>query len=158
MLVAASFQTAADALVGRYTLDRAAGDDPAQVAEQTTRDVGRFKRGRMRDRLEEVLSPSSTLEIHRDGDAYVVSGEDGRSLRVVPGGPEEERETPEGEEAWVAATLEVESLVIRIRTSKAERVQTLTPNDVGLRVVNTYTLEQLDEPVRVEFVYRRDGT
>jgi hypothetical protein len=157
VLLAASFQVGPDTLTGRYTLDRDAGDDPAEVAEQATSDVGRFKRGRMRGRLEEVLTPSATLEIRRDGDAYVIISDDGRSLRVVPGGPEVEQETPEGEKARVAATLDEESLVIRIDTERGARVQTLTPTDVGLRVVYAYEVEQLSEPVRLELVYRRDG-
>ena len=34
VLLAASFQVDPDTLVGQYTLDREAGDDPAEVAEQ----------------------------------------------------------------------------------------------------------------------------
>jgi hypothetical protein len=158
MLLAASFHTAPDTLVGHYTLDPEAGDDPAEVAEEATRDVGRFRRGRMRDRLEKVLTPSPTLEIRREEDAYVLINDDGRSLRVVPGGPEVEQETPDGETARIAATLEEGALVIRIRTERGERLQTLTPTDVGLQVINTYTVERLDEPIRMETVYRSSGT
>ena len=56
-----------------------------------------------------------------------------------------------------AASLDGESLTIRIRTARGERVQTLTPTDSGLRMVNTYTVEQLSGPMRIELVYRRDG-
>jgi hypothetical protein len=111
----------------------------------------------MRGRLEEVLTPSPTLEIRRVDDAYVLIADDGRSLQVVPGAPEVEQETPDGETARIAATLEEGSLLIRFRTERGERVQTLTPNDIGLQVINTYTLEQLNEPVRMELVYQREG-
>ena len=157
VLLAASVQTAPDTLVGQYALHPEAGDDPAAIAEQATRDVGWLKRSRMRGRLEEVLTPSPTLEIRRVDDAYVLIADDGRSLQVVPGAPEVEQETPDGETARIAATLEEGSLLIRFRTERGERVQTLTPNDIGLQVINTYTLEQLNEPVRMELVYRREG-
>jgi hypothetical protein len=157
VLLATSFHTVPDTLVGRYALDPGAGDDPAAVAEQVTRDVGRLRRGPMRDRLKEVLTPSPTLEIRREDHSFVITGAEGRSLRVVPGGPEVTQETPEGEAARIAASLDGESLTIRIRTARGERVQTLTPTDSGLRMVNTYTVEQLSEPMRIELVYRRDG-
>ena len=156
-LVLASFQITPPPLVGHYTLDAPAGDEPAEVAERASRDVGRFARGRMRARLEEVLTPSRELEIRRDGDAYVVVGDRGDPLVVVPGGPEVTHETPQGETAHVSATLEEGSLVLRIRTSRGERTQTLTPTDAGLKVVTTYVAERLSEPIRMQFVYRRSG-
>jgi hypothetical protein len=46
-------------------------------------------------------------------------------------------------------------LEIRIRTSRAERVQQLTPTEVGLLMVNTFIMDRLPEPVRMEVVYLR---
>ncbi len=157
LLLAASLQAAPDSLTGRYSLDREAGDDPAEVAEVATRDLRRMVRGRMRPALEEALTPSETLDIRWDGEGYIVSGGDGRSLRVVPDEGEQEMETPQGESARIAAKLTDESLEIRMRTPTAERIQTLTPTELGLHVVNTLILDRLSEPVRMELVYRRVG-
>jgi hypothetical protein len=155
LVVASLVQAGPDSLEGRYTLDQAASDDPIEVAREATRDVGRMARGRMRSALEEALAPSPTLEVRLEEEAYLVIGEGGRALRVVPGGPEVEQETPQGEEARVSATLDGETLEIRIRTSRAERIQTLTPTETGLRLVNTFIMDRLPEPVQMEVVYLR---
>jgi hypothetical protein len=158
MLLAASLNATPDTLVGNYTLDRDRGDHPAEVVAEATRDVGRLKRGRMRSRLREVLTPSETLEIQRDGDAYVLLSEGGRPFRVVPDGEEKELETPQGEEAQVSAMLQEDTLVIRIRASRGERVQTIASVENGLRVETTFTSDQLPEPLRLEVFYKRDGS
>ncbi len=155
-LLAVSLHTVPDSLPGRYTLDPGAGDDPAQVAQRATRDLGRLARGRMRSALEEAMTPSRTLEIRLEGGAYLVVQEAGRSIRVVPGGPEVEQETPRGERAWISGTVEAGSLVLRMRTDKGERLQTLSPNPDGLRVRTRYSLDRLREPVTMEAIYRRD--
>jgi hypothetical protein len=112
-------------------------------------------RGRVRSALEEALTPSPSLEIRMEGEAYLVIGENGRALRVVPGGPGVEQETPQGEMAHISGTLDGDMLEIRIRTSRAERVQTLTPTESGLLMVNTFIMDRLPEPVRMEVVYLR---
>ena len=112
----------------------------------------------MRSALEEALTPSPSLEIRMEGEAYLLIGSEGRVLPVVPGGPEIEQETPQGEKARISAILDGETLVIRIRTSQAERVQNLTPTETGLRVVNTFIMDRLPEPVRMEVVYLRVET
>jgi hypothetical protein len=109
----------------------------------------------MRSALEEALAPSPALEIRMEGEAYLVIGENGRALRVVPGGPGVEQETPQGEMAHISGTLDGDMLEIRIRTSRAERVQQLTPTEVGLLMVNTFIMDRLPEPVRMEVVYLR---
>jgi hypothetical protein len=152
---ASLIQAGPDALEGRYTLDQATSDDPIEVAREAAQDVGRMARGRVRSALEEALTPSPTLEIRLEGEAYLVIGAEGRTLRVVPGGPEVEQETPQGEEARISATLDGDALEIRIRTSRAERIQTLTPTEAGLRMVNTFIMDRLPEPVRMEVVYLR---
>jgi hypothetical protein len=98
------------------------------------------------------------MEIRLEGDTYIIIGGDERSLRVVPGGPVVEQETPEGERAQITATLREGALEIRIRTSRAERVQTITPTEEGLHVANTFTMGQLPQPVRMEIIYLREGT
>jgi hypothetical protein len=110
----------------------------------------------MRPALEEAMTPSRTLEIRLEGGAYLVTGEAGRSIRVVPGGPEVEQETPQGEMAWISGTVEEGALMLRVRTAKAERVQALTPTADGLRVETRYSLERLPEPVTLKAIYRRD--
>jgi hypothetical protein len=157
-VLASALHAGPDSLEGKYTLDPAASDDPAEVVEEATRDVGRIMRGRMRAALEEALTPSRSMEIRLDGDVLLIIGGNERSLRVVPDGREIEQETPQGERARIAATLREGTLEIRIRTPRAERVQTITPTDEGLRVVNALILEQLSQPVRVELIYLREGT
>jgi hypothetical protein len=158
MLLAASLNATPDTLEGRYTLDRDAGDDPAEVVAEATRDVGRIKRGRMRSRLREVVTPSETMEIQRDGDAYVFFNEEGRPFHIVPDNQERELETPQGEMALVTAELQEDNLVIRIQTERGERVQTIESVENGLRVVTTFSADQLPEPLRAEFFYKRDGS
>jgi hypothetical protein len=156
LVLASLLQAGPDSLEGRYTIDRAASNDPAEVAREASQNVGRMARGRMRSALEEALTPSPTLEIGREGEAYIVRGQEGRALRLVPGGPEVEQETPQGEKARISAILDGETLEIRIRTSRAERIQTLTPTEAGLHMVNTFIMDRLPEPVRMEVVYLRD--
>ena len=151
-------QAGPDSLEGKYTLDREASDDPIAVAREASQDVGRMARGRMQAALEEALRPSPSVEIRLDGEAYFVIGQEGRAVRVVPGGPEVEQESPQGEKALISATLDGETLEIRIRTSRAERIQTLTPTEGGLHMVNTFIMDRLPEPVRMEVVYLRDRT
>jgi hypothetical protein len=157
MALAASLHADPDSLEGRFTLHQAGSDDPAVVAEEATQGLRRMMRNRMRSALEEALAPSPTVEIRLDGDAYLIIGDDDQTLRVVPGGPEVQQETPQGETAAILASLQEGSLEIRIRTSRAERVQTLTPTEAGLRVVNTFIVAQLSQPVRAEFNYLREG-
>ena len=158
MALAASLHADPDSLEGRFKLQDAASDDPSVVAEEATRGLRRMMRNRMRPALEEALTPSPDMEIRLDGDAYVIIGGEERTLRVVPGGPEVELETPQGETAAIVAALNEGTLEIRIRTPRAERVQTITRTEDGLRVVNTFTVEQLSEPVRAEFIYLRENT
>ena len=158
MVLAASLHADPESLEGRFNLQEAASDDPSVVAEEATQGLRRMMRNRMRPALEEALAPSPTMEIRLDGDAYLIIGEDERTLRVVPGGPEVQQETPQGETAAIVASLQEGTLEIRIRTSRAERVQTITPTEDGLRVVNTFTVEQLYQPVRAEFIYMREST
>jgi hypothetical protein len=156
LVLASLLQAGPDSLEGKYTLDRAASDDPIEVAREASRDVGRMARGRMQAALEEALKPSPSVEIRLDGEAYLVIGQEGRAIRVVPGGPEVEQETPQGEKARISAILDGETLEIRIRTSRAERIQTLTPTEAGLHMENTFIMDRLPEPVRMEVVYLRD--
>jgi Ca2+-binding EF-hand superfamily protein len=153
-LLAAVGQVAADSFAGHYTLDRDAGDDPAEIAAHVTRNVGGLRARRMQARLEEVLTPSPTLEIRRAGDAYVIVREGGRSLRVIPGGPEMEQKTPDGDTARITAERDAGSLVIRIQAPRGKRVQILTPVEDGLRVVTTFNLGPLGETVHVTSLYR----
>jgi hypothetical protein len=164
LILVSALHAGPDSLEGRYTFDPAASDDPAEVAREASQGVGRMARGRMRSALEEALTPSPTLEIRMEGEAYLIIGQEGRALRVVPGGPEIEQETPQGEEARISAFMKGETLEIRIRTSRAERIQTLTPaeaiqtltpTEAGLRMVNTFIMDRLPEPVRMEVVYLR---
>jgi hypothetical protein len=152
ILLSAYWLSAAEPLVGCYTLDREGGDDPAVIAERVVRDVSWLWRGRARARLEKALTPSPTLEIQRDGEAYVIEGNSGR-LRIVPGGPEVQRQTPQGEAARVTATIDEGSLVVRIAGERGERMQAFTPTEAGLRVVVTLISDADREPVRVAHHY-----
>ena len=151
-------QTADDRLIGRYTLDPEASDDPAEAVETMVQSVGRLMRGRARSRLNERLQPAESMEIQADGEAYLIGVPGDDPFRVVPGGEPVERTSPDGEEVQISTVLEGESLVMTIQMSQGTRTQTLTPEGDGLRVTLVYDLEIHAEPVTVVLVYRRDGS
>jgi len=153
ILLSASSLSAAEPLVGCYAIDPGAGDDPAAIAERAVSDVPWLWRGRATARLEKVLTPSPRLEIQREGDAYVIEGDRGR-LRIVPDGPEVQRQTPQDEAARVTATLEEGVLVVRIAGGRGERTQVFIPTEDGLRVVVTLDSDRNREPVRLTHQYR----
>ena len=145
-----------DALVGRFTLDRATSDDPSEAVEVVVDNVRRFARGRARSRLTPMMTPADTLEIGWDGEAYLIVGAEGDSLRIVPGADPIEVQARNGERARMSAELEGESLHLHMEASRARRTQRITPTEDGLEMTLVWDLEIAREPVTLVFHYQRE--
>lgn len=146
-----------DALVGRFTLDPSASDDAADAVDEVVGNVPRFGRGRARSRLTPMMTPAETLEIARDGEAYLIVAAQGDTLRLVPGGGPVEAEARDGQRARMSAEMEGESLLLRMEASRATRSQRLTPTATGLEVTVVWDLEIARAPITLVFRYEREG-
>lgn len=144
-----------DALPGRYTLDRAASDDPAALIEEAARDVGRLQRNRVRSDLRTLLTPSGTLEIRASEPGFVIEVDPDRAMRAVPGASDVPVRTPNGEPARLSTTLRGDALVIRVVGDRGSREQVFEATEDGLVVTSTYSVSFRREPIRQRTVYRR---
>lgn len=145
-----------DALVGRFTIDLAASDDPSAAVEEVVGQVRRLGRGRARSGLAPMMTPSETLEIGWDGEAYLIVGAEGDSLRLVPGGDPIEVQGRDGQTARMSAELEGGSLHLRMEASQATRTQRITPTATGLEMTVVWDLAIAREPVVLVFHYQRE--
>jgi hypothetical protein len=155
LLISSTTSLSADPLIGRYTLDAASSDDPSVAVESVVQSVGRMGRGRARARLTPMMTPPGTLEIAREGDAYLIDTGAAEPLRVVPGADPIEIRHEGGEQVRVTAERDQESLLIHLRAPRATRTQRFTPTDAGLQMSVVWDLEIADEPVVLRFRYDR---
>lgn len=154
--LAISLSAPPDSLPGRYILNRDASEDVAAVVDEAVRNVNRLKRSRMRSELLTQLRLSPTLTIRAEASGFVITDNEGRVLRAMPGASTARITTPRGEAATVDAFTRSDTLVVRIQSPAARREQLFIANATELIVVSTYTLDALDAPIRLRIVYRRE--
>lgn len=148
---------APDQLTGRYTIDRAASDEPSALVDDAVRDLGRLKRNRARSELRTLLTPPATLEISPVDSGFVIADDQGRSVRAVPGEPASQVRAPNGETVRLEAVQRGDSLVVRVAGGRGSREQTYVATESGLVVTTTYTVSFRKEPIRQRTVYRRQA-
>lgn len=158
-VAALTFSLAArtEALPGRYVLDPSTSEEVAAVVDAAVRNVNRLKRGRMRSELLTQLRPSPTLMIRAEASGFVITDNEGRVLRAMPGAPTARITTPRGEAATVDALTRSDTLVVRIQSPTARREQLFIAKATELIVMSTYTLDALDAPIRLLTAYRREA-
>lgn len=144
-------------LPGRYTLDRAASDDPSVLIEEAVRDVGRLKRGRVRSELRTLLTPPDPLEIRAVESGFEIVADAGRTMRAVPGESDVPIRTPRGDAARLTTSLNGEALVVRLVGDRGSREQVFEASADGLVVTSTYMVSFRREPIRQRSVYRREA-
>lgn len=144
------------ALPGRYTLDRAASDDPSALVEAAALDAGRLQRNRVRSELRTLLTPSRTLQISASDSGFSITDDAERTMRVVPGESDVPVRTPSGEPAKRATTLRGDTLVVRVTGGRGSRMQAFKATDDGLVVTSTYNVSFRRAPIRQRTVYRRE--
>ncbi len=146
-----------DTLVGRYTINRAASDDPSALVEEAVRDLGRLKRGPARTELRTLLTPPPSLEITAVDSGFTITAERGTSMRAVPGELAREMKSPDGQTVRVGAVMRGDSLVVHVVGGRGSREQAYVATDTGLVVTTIYTLSFRKAPIRQRTVYRRDA-
>jgi hypothetical protein len=146
-----------DGLPGRYTLDRAASDDPSTLVEEAARDAGRLQRNRVRSELRTLLTPALALQIRAAEPGFVITADAERSMRAVPGESDVPVRTPGGEPARQATTRRGDTLTIRVVGDRGSREQVFDATAEGLVVTSTYVVSFRREPIRQRTVYRREA-
>jgi len=144
-----------DHLPGRFTLDRAASDDPSAVVDAALRDVSPLRRSRMRSELLRQLAPAPTLTIRGDSSGFTIVAGGGQEIRAIPGAPRERITTPQGQRASLEAMIRGDALVLRVLSDRGGREQWFTADTSSLTVTSTYSVSALDAPIRLRTVYRR---
>lgn len=146
-----------DALPGRYTLDRAASDDPSVLVEEAARDAGRLQRNRVRSELRTLLTPARELHIRTAEPGFDITADAERTIHAVPGESDVSVRTARGESARRSTTLRGDALVIRVAGDRGSREQVFEATDDGLVVTSTYVVSFRREPIRQRTVYRREA-
>jgi hypothetical protein len=124
-----------------------------QAIDEVTEDMGRFKRGKARSRLEERTSPSPNLKIDIKDSNLTIASED-HKLEVELGGAPIEISGSDGK-SQVSAQIEGELLTIVAIGDQGERRTTYRADETGLAMEVIITSDNLDRPLKYVTTYTR---
>lgn len=156
--VAAPAPAPASTWNGLFVLDRAAGDDLEDVADQVAGQLPRRARGRARDRLKERLRADECLRVSEDSAAVTIESERGVLWRVSRGGTAETGPARGTAARSRSLPASVNDSLIAI-TGSGERGQgryelRRRPGDAGVELAVWISAPRLDRPVSYLLVYR----
>jgi pimeloyl-ACP methyl ester carboxylesterase len=124
-----------------------------QAIDEATDGLGRFMRGRARDRLFERTTPPKNLVIEIEGSKVTIVSGDGR-LELEAGGAPIEVSGSDGK-AQISAKIKGPQLIVAAITSKAERTIIYNTKEQNLLVEVTMKVAELSKPLKYVSTYSR---